>query len=421
MSFLLVITGPEGQKQECNLAAATLPVSFGRQGGSADISIEDSQMSRKHCEIFEEDDEYIIKDLNSSNGTWINGADRQQAILQDGDMINVGGSTIEVRHLQDKQDDPLLGRDLNGFQVQAVIGRGSQATVFRGTQVNLDRSVAMKIMRGEGQSKSTIQNFIKEAREAGRLNHPNVVQVHDVFTVDNLHILIMELMEGESTLHQMQKEGPFEYEEALKVLMHMADAIAYAQANKIVHRDIKPANILQTQNGIYKLADLGIATRLKKGTAQDGRMHGTPLYMSPEQARGDTIDTRADIYCLGASIWHLLTGTPVFTGSPREVIGAHMHREVPDLKEAAPGLNPGLADLVTAMLSKNPNERPVNGQELAVLAGGYVGQADLGEPAGASGESSGGRRRRGGRSRRRPAVGGARKAGATRRRSRRRR
>ena len=420
MSLLLIITGPEGQKQECNLAAVKLPVSFGREGGGADMQVTDTQMSRKHCEIFKEDDEFIIKDLNSSNGTWINGTDRQQAILQDGDMINVGGSSMEVMRLENKQDDPLLGRDLNGFLVQAVIGSGSQAKVFRGTQVNLDRAVAMKIMRGDSQSKSQIENFVKEAREAGRLNHPNVVQVHDVFNVGDLYVLIMELMEGESTLHQLQKDGPFDYEEGLKVLMHMADAIAYAQANKIVHRDIKPANILQTNNGIYKLADLGIATRLRKGVAQDGRMHGTPLYMSPEQARGDKIDTRADIYCLGASIWHLITGAPVFTGSPREVIGAHMHRDVPDLKEAAPGLNPGLADLITSMLAKNPNERPINGQELAVLAGGYVGQADLGEPATANGNGS---RRRGsrGRGRRRPATAGSRKSGGARRRSRRRR
>ena len=378
MSFLLVVSGPEGQSLECNLATAELPLVFGRSGGKASITIDDSQMSRKHCEIIKEDGEFIIRDLGSSNGTWVNGAERIHAILADGDMIHIGGTTMQVKRLHDKQDDPLIGRDLNGFVIQAVIGRGSQATVFRGTQVNLDRSVAMKIMRSEGEKKSAVTSFLKEAREAGRLNHPHVVQVHDVFQADDLYVLIMELMEGMSTLHHMQQEGPYEYEEGLKILQHMSDAVAYAQANKLVHRDIKPANILQTSNGIYKLADLGIATRLSRESIQDGRMHGTPLYMSPEQARGDTVDTRADIYCLGASFWHLVTGTPVFTGSPREVIGAHMHREVPNLAEAAPGLNPGLIELITSMLSKDPNERPANGQEVGLRAAAFVGSADVG-------------------------------------------
>lgn len=402
---------------ECNLAAAELPIDIGRKGGGASFEVDDSQMSRRHCSVELEDDTYLIRDLNSSNGTWINGADIDQAQLNDGDVIHVGGSTINVKRLHDKQDDPLLGKQLGSFLIQAVIGKGSQATVFRGTQVNLDRPVALKIMRSEnGKKNSAVESFLKEAREAGRLNHPHVVQAHDVFEHEDLYILVMELMEGGSSLQHLQQDGPLDLEDAVVIMQHMGEALAYAEANKLVHRDVKPANILSTQNGIYKLADLGIATRLKKGSAQDSRMHGTPLYMSPEQATGAKVDTRSDIYGLGASIWHLITGAPVFPGSPREVIGAHMHRDIPNLEELVPSLNPGLRELICSMLAKNPNERPRNGKEVADRAAAFTGSAEI-AVANSSPATSGRRRARGGRSTTRR-VGG-RKGG--RRRSRRRR
>ncbi len=420
MTLLLVVNGPDGQSVECNLATAEFPVLIGRKGGGAHLQVDDTQMSRKHCEITFEDDEYIIKDLKSSNGTWINGADREQAILTDGDIISVGGSTMTVKRLLDKQDDPLIGKQLNGFMVQAMIGQGSQATVFRGTQVNLDRAVAMKIMRSEGQTKSQVDAFLKEAREAGRLNHPHVVQAHDVFQVDGLYVLIMELMEGGSALHALQQDGPIDYEEAVVILQQMGEAINYAQTSKLVHRDVKPANILSTQNGIYKLADLGIATRLRDGSSHDSRMHGTPLYMSPEQARGDKVDSRSDIYGLGASIWHLITGAPVFTGPPREVIAAHMHREVPNLAEAAPGINPGLQELIVAMLAKNPNDRPLNGLEVTSRAGAFAGSAEMVVTGSASNASGRKRTLRGRGAGRRSTARGSTRTGV-RRRSRRRR
>lgn len=413
MSLLLVIHGPDGQIAECNLATAALPVTLGRKGGSADIEIDDSQMSRRHCSVEADDEAFVLRDLGSSNGTWVNGAEREEAYLQPGDMINVGGSNIEVKRLLDKQDDPLIGQQLGQFLIQAVIGRGSQATVFRGTQVNLDRPVALKIMRNaDAQNDNQIKMFIKEAREAGRLNHPHVVQAHDVFEQGDLHVLVMELMEGHSTMHQLQHEGPLPYELAVTILQHIGDALNYAEANHLVHRDVKPANMLSTQNGIYKLADLGIATRMRKGFDGDGRMHGTPLYMSPEQAMGGKVDTRTDIYGLGASIWHLITGSPVFAGNPREVIGAHMHRSVPDLKELIPDCNPGLRELIMAMLSKDPADRPRNGQEIIDRAAAFVGSAEV---VGVGSSTAGGRRRRTRRS------GTARRGGSTRRRGRRRR
>jgi serine/threonine-protein kinase len=191
-------------------------------------------------------------------------------------------------------------------------------------------------------------------------------------------------------------------------MQHLGDAISYAEAKTLVHRDVKPANILSTHNGIYKLADLGIATRLSKDGASDGRMHGTPLYMSPEQAMGKAVDTRTDIYGLGASIWHLITGSPVFPGNPREVIGAHMHRPVPDLAEAVPDCHPGLRELVMAMLAKSPEDRPRNGREIIDRATAFAGIAEVVS-------SSGSRRRTVSRSVARRGAG--RRQGTTRRRS----
>jgi serine/threonine-protein kinase len=212
-----------------------------------------------------------------------------------------------------------------------------------------------------------VKAFLTEARRAGALNHPNLVQVHDVVTSGSHYLLVMELMTG-SLGDLIAQHGAMEESKVVKVLGDISAALAFAESNRLVHRDVKPDNILFGDEGLYKLADLGIATPIADdGLAHQERIFGSPHYVAPEQARGGVIDGRADLYALGATAFHLLAGRPMFEGPTREVIQAHLNKPAPDLKKLVPGLSPGLVQLVGRMLRKNPADRPRSASEVGKM------------------------------------------------------
>ena len=159
---------------------------------------------------------------------------------------------------------------MGGFELMEILGSGSYGTVYRGMQVALGRPVAIKVLDEKHRQKpEQIHSFLAEARAAGRLNHPNVVQVHDVRQVDDDFLLIMELVDGGSTADRLRIDGPQSVEAMCAVMEDMGHALSYAASQKLVHRDVKPDNILISQEGVYKLADLGIATSI----SADGQAH----------------------------------------------------------------------------------------------------------------------------------------------------
>jgi serine/threonine-protein kinase len=219
-----------------------------------------------------------------------------------------------------------------------------------------------------------VQAFLTEARRAGRLNHPNLVQVHDVCQVGDNYLLIMELMKG-STADILRDHGPMDDQQVLQVLQHISRALSYAESQRLVHRDVKPDNILVNDEGLFKLADLGIAAAISEnGQATQERIFGSPHYVAPEQARGGAIDGRADLYALGATAWHLLTGKTVFQGSNRQVVLAHMNTEPEDLEKLAPNANEDLIELIEDLLEKDPNDRPKDANAVAALVDEIIKQ-----------------------------------------------
>ena len=246
---------------------------------------------------------------------------------------------------------------LGDYEILSRIGRGSMGTVYRARQRGLDRIVALKVLASHlASNEEFVRRFLREARLAARVNHPNIVQVFDVGRWRTRHYIAMEFVRGRSLERMLAKTGPISEALAVSVALQVAAALEQAEARGIVHRDIKPGNILVTAQGVAKLADLGLA--LAAGESAEDNV-GTPYYMSPEQARNDAnLDTRSDIYSLGCALFHAVTGRPPFEGAAA-LETARMHAELapPDARAARPDLSEAFSAVLRRMMAKRTEDR----------------------------------------------------------------
>ncbi len=283
---------------------------------------------------------------------------------------------------------PLLppGSRLAGYEIVGIVGRGGMGEVYRAKQLSMEREVALKILSPKlSKDPAFSEQFVAEARAAGKLNHPNIVGVHDVGQApapagcngleagEAVHYFSMEFIEGETVKDVIERQGAVDLATVGKVMAAMAEALSFAEAHKIVHRDIKPDNIMLTSAGLVKLADLGLALQADSaeavaGSKDDqgrGKVMGTPLYMAPEQAKAQPIDHRADQYALGATLFHMLTGRPPYSGeSSKAIMRAHCFEPVPDPAEANPEVPTPWREICRRMMAKLPDERFTGANEL---------------------------------------------------------
>ena len=222
--------------------------------------------------------------------------------------------------------DPLIGAVLGGCRITEVLGRGAMGTVYKATQLSLDRTVALKVIRAElCTDDDLLMRFQREAKTVGRFSTPHVVQIHDVGLEQNVHFIVMEFVAGGSLLtHVNEQPGQrLPPNEAIRFMIQAAEGLLDAERLQIVHRDIKPENLLLDHAGRVKVADFGISRSLTMSvelTATQAVI-GTPLYMSPEQCRADKVDHRSDMYALGATFCHLLSGKrPLHEASVQELL-----------------------------------------------------------------------------------------------------
>ncbi|MCW8130811.1 MAG: protein kinase [Planctomycetota bacterium] len=259
----------------------------------------------------------------------------------------------------------LLNRTVGGFELLSVLGEGGMGTVYKARQAGLDRIVALKILSPKIANNQTfITRFQREARASAKLNHPNVVQGIDVGHDDEHDVwyFAMEYVNGPSVLSLLKDTGKIPEIRALEIARDVARALECAARNGIVHRDIKPDNVLMTLQGEAKLADLGLARHVEEdvGITAEDRAIGTPLYMAPEQARGNEqeIDLRSDIYALGATMYHMVTGRPPFEGKTAAVIMTKHITDPPPLAHVnSPGVSGATARLIEKMMQKKREER----------------------------------------------------------------
>lgn len=252
-----------------------------------------------------------------------------------------------------------------GYQVISKIGKGSMGVVYKARQMSVDRVVAIKILLDSlAQNKEFIKRFEREAKIAARLSHNNIVNAIDAGEVDGHYFFVMEYVEGDTIKDRLDKHKTFDEKEALRIVLAVAEALKHAHSRGLIHRDVKPENVILTKEGGIKLADLGLARITddeKWGLSEAGMAIGTPYYISPEQVRGQTnIDIRADIYSLGATLYHMVTGRVPYSGeTPNEVMRKHVDPNVaivpPDHLNTT--LSGGLGMIVETMMAKNREHR----------------------------------------------------------------
>lgn len=255
--------------------------------------------------------------------------------------------------------------EIPGYQILERLGKGSMGVVFKARQQSVDRIVAVKILLDSlAQNKEFIKRFEREAKIAAKLSHNNVVNAIDAGEVNGHYFFVMEYVEGPTIKDYLDKNTIFEEKEAIRIVMAIAEALKHASQRGLIHRDVKPENVILTKDGSVKLADLGLARLTddeKWGLSEAGMAIGTPYYISPEQVRGQTdIDIRADIYSLGATFYHMVTGKVPYGGeTPSEVMRKHVDPNVmlvpPDHLNTR--LSSGLGMVVETMLAKNREHR----------------------------------------------------------------
>ena len=260
----------------------------------------------------------------------------------------------------------LIGKTLGQYHILSEIGRGGMAVVYKAEQTSLNRFVALKVLFPNFTGDSTsVERLYREAQAAARLDHPNIVEIYEVGEHEGLHFIAMKYVDGQP-LDVILQQGPLPPARALKILAQVASALDYAHRHNVVHRDIKPSNIIVSAGDRITLTDFGLAKGAGSATlTSSGALVGTPAYMSPEQARGDEIDYRADIYALGVVAYEMLAGRPPFTGNPLSIIMAHASQTPPPLRQFRPDLPPGLEAVVMKALAKEPAERYTTAGEFA--------------------------------------------------------
>jgi serine/threonine protein kinase len=270
----------------------------------------------------------------------------------------------------------LIGRTISHYRIVEKLGIGGMGEVYRATDTNLGRDVALKVLpQNVASDPERLARFQREARAVAALNHPNVVTLHSVEEYDGVHFLTMELIEGQALDHLISASG-LPVERIVEIASALADALAAAYEKGILHRDLKPANVMVTKEGRVKVLDFGLAKDLNSegandstltsaGHTQAGMVMGTPAYMSPEQVSGRTLDHRTDIFSLGVVLHEMATGRRPFEGaSSAELMSAILRDTPPNVTEVRADLPADLARVIRHCMEKDPRQRVQTAREV---------------------------------------------------------
>lgn len=269
---------------------------------------------------------------------------------------------LEVQSEFGEDDTPDIAKMFGQVRITGELGKGGMGRVLRGHHTGLDVPVAVKVMSETYARDNTMrQRFLREARTAAKLDHPNIVRVLDVNEQNSVPYIVMEFVDGSDMSELLKRHGRLNGLAVLRAIAQVADGLAHAHSMGIVHRDIKPANIFVANNGRVKLGDFGLARAVEVTTELTiaGSTVGTANYMSPEQASGHDVDQRSDIYSLGVTAWHLLVGRAPFSGTtPVSIAVQHVNSEVPYDRADFGHLADDAVYLLIDMTKKAANARP---------------------------------------------------------------
>jgi serine/threonine protein kinase len=394
----------------------------------ADLYVNSPRLSRLHCAVRRSNSRFTLEDLGSANGTFLNGQRVKQAFLRPGDIVQVGGVAIRIDFDPNASPDMSLRCDRCGMTTSmarsaegsvfhvgkqflcpdcaliqqtedlsqseqqlvemlreegfAVEGKTPLSTpilpVFKARRLDLDTVVAIKALPlVAGISPKKIKRFQSEARAAAKVRHSSVLEIHDIRQASNALYIIMEYVEGELLLDVVESRGPLSVQAALRVGLHVARALQKAHDQGIVHRDLKPGGILLTQDGRPKVADFGLAKDMWAITSHltgPEETLGTVRYMPPEQVKNARqADHRSDLYALGSTLFHLLTGAPPYAKKNElELMSQVLSGTLQPFDPSQADLPPGLGTILRNCMHPDPEQRYQSAAELEADIGRFV-------------------------------------------------
>lgn len=293
------------------------------------------------------------------------------------------GDTRSLAPMRPSSNASTGGRMLGGFRLTSKLGQGGMGAVYKARQEAMDRDVAIKVLpRSLASNEEFTGRFLREARAAGRLSHPNIVAGIDAGFADGYYYFAMEYIEGRNLEDRVEQEGALDEAEVVRIGRQVALALDHAHAAGIFHRDVKPENILVDTSGHAKLCDLGLARSATENMrlTQAGVAIGTPFYISPEAIRGDPPDARSDVYSLGCTLYHLLTGQVPFDGdNSMQVMQKHLFADPAPITDIQPDVSNALVAVINRMMARDKSERYETAgdvaEELERIAQGGIPQA----------------------------------------------
>jgi serine/threonine protein kinase len=382
---LFVVAGPDQGRTFSLEDGQTLLVGRGRD---SQTRLKDPRVSRIHCEIHGKGTQVTLVDSGSSSGTFVNGKRVSKQELKSGDVVQVGSTQLRLQLEASPEASTmvvtsptpspaakaenlgdLLGQTLAHYRIDAVLAKGSTGIVFKGFDTQKNRVVALKVLWPEfTKNEEEMQRFIRAMKTTLPLRHPNLVALYGAGKTRPYYWIAMEFVDGESLTQVIQRigtAGMLDWRYALRVAVHVARALDFAQGHKVIHRNIKPTNIVvQHSDKLAKLGDLMLAKALEGSRAEQitrsGELVGDLAYMAPERTRGATavVDGRSDIYSLGATAYALLTGRPPFdAGSLPETIMQIRQEEPVSPKKFQLSIPDLFEGTVLKMLAKRPDDR----------------------------------------------------------------
>ncbi|MCL2001327.1 MAG: serine/threonine protein kinase [Planctomycetes bacterium] len=281
-------------------------------------------------------------------------------------LLEKGAITPErvwaVRKVKERliRDTRARGQRIGGYEIMGKLGEGGLGVVYKARQLSMGRIVALKVLHERWISDDEFRKrFLVEARLVGRLSHSNLIQVFDVGRYKSTLYFSMEFVDGEPVDATLDRNGRMAPQTAVSIAIQVANALEYLHQRRIVHRDVKPGNIMVTKGGIAKLGDFGfVKSSLESVLSTEGEVLGTPDYISPEAAIGEkNLDFRSDLYSLGATLYHMLTGNPPFGGSVSDVLDMHIKSEPTPLTALTHDLPSRLVEVVERLMKKKPTDR----------------------------------------------------------------
>ena len=276
----------------------------------------------------------------------------------------------QIERVRPQMEEQGQMQQIPGYQILSKLGSGAMAAVFKARQISLDRIVAIKILpKRMSENKEFVDRFYKEGKAAAKLNHANIVGAVDVGEANGFHYFVMEYVEGQTVYDKLDKGERYSEKEALKLTIQTCEALAHAHKAGFIHRDVKPKNIMITKDGNAKLADMGLAREaadLEAAQAEAGKAYGTPYYIAPEQIRGELdVDARADLYSLGATFYHMVTGrVPFDAPTPSAVMHKHLKEDLIPPDHLNPELSAGVGEIIEVAMAKKPKNRYQTAEEM---------------------------------------------------------